>query len=89
MINTSYTGGLGNHLFQYVFGRILATNLGYAFDSHLISGFPNTGTIIHGKKYEDPKQIIDNIHVVSMIHMMTDNDDNIDSWDAVTFGKVI
>lgn len=73
MIQVLYNGFLGNHLFQYCFGRILATNLGYAFDPHALPGFPNTGTEVYGKKYNNPIQTTKNNHVVDMPGIIFDN----------------
>ena len=42
MIDVKYNGGLGNNLFQYCFGRILAERLGYALAAPPIPGFAGT-----------------------------------------------
>jgi len=51
MIEVKYLGRLGNNLFQYCFGRILAENLGFKLKADPISGFPNTNTKIDGYDY--------------------------------------
>jgi len=51
MIKVSYSGGLGNNLWQYTAGRILAEKLGAAFDAPPITDIPNLETKIHGKRY--------------------------------------
>jgi len=42
MIKVIYDGNLGNNLFQYAFGRLLAERLGYRLDAGPIEGFPAT-----------------------------------------------
>ena len=42
MIHVEYGGRLGNNLFQYCFGRILATELGYKLEAPRINGFQGT-----------------------------------------------
>ena len=42
MITVKYQGGLGNMLFQYCFGRMLATRLGYKLNASHINGFSST-----------------------------------------------
>ena len=41
MIQVNFLGRLGNNLFQYAFGRILAESMGYALRSPKISYFNN------------------------------------------------
>lgn len=55
MIKVVYDGNLGNNLFQYAFGRILAERLGYSLDASPIPGFPRTSDRVPGKCYtNDP-----------------------------------
>lgn len=49
MINVEYGGRLGNNLFQYCFGRILASELGYKLQASRINGFSSTGDTVDGK----------------------------------------
>ena len=42
MVKVEYIGRLGNNLFQYCFGRILATKLDCGLQADLIPGFPGT-----------------------------------------------
>jgi len=51
MVKVSYLGGLGNNLWQYTAGRILAEKLGAAFDAPPIPDIPNLETKINGKRY--------------------------------------
>ena len=54
MINVRYRGGIGNRLFQYCFGRILAESLGWRLECRAIDGFPGTKARIHGKSFPGP-----------------------------------
>lgn len=49
MISVKYDGGLGNWLFQYCFGRILAVRLGYRLDAPGILGIPGTFDVVEGE----------------------------------------
>ena len=49
MIHVEYGGRLGNNLFQYCFGRILATELGYKLEAPRINGFEGTWDNVEGK----------------------------------------
>jgi len=51
MVEVVYLGNLGNNLFQYCFGRILAEKFGYQLKSDPIAGFPHTKEIVQGKNY--------------------------------------
>lgn len=51
MIEVIYDGNLGNNLFQYCFGRILADKLGYQLSAKPIKGFPGTFDNIEGEDY--------------------------------------
>jgi len=54
MIEVQYRWNLGNKLFQYCFGRILAEELGYALSADPIPGFPNTAQSVKGKHIHKP-----------------------------------
>lgn len=58
MIQVIYNGGLGNMLFQYCFGRILAQTLGYRLDAKPIRGFEGTRDIIDGKDFSGPVEVV-------------------------------
>lgn len=53
MIEVKYIGQLGNNLFQYCLGRILAENLGFKLKAGPIAGFPNTRVQIGGYDYSE------------------------------------
>lgn len=53
MIQVIYKGRLGNQLFQYCFGRILAEELGYKLESCPLEGFPGTAEQITGLEFSD------------------------------------
>lgn len=54
MIEVQYKGQLGNNLFQYCLGRMLAEDLGYALQADPIPGFPNTFALVDGERFESP-----------------------------------
>ena len=56
MIEVRYQGQLGNNLFQYSLGRILAQELGYALVAEPIPYFPNTAELVDGDRYQSPEQ---------------------------------
>ena len=60
MVEVKYRARLGNNLFQYCFGRIIAEGLGYKLKANPIPGFPNTEKQINGKDYSQgyPIQVI-------------------------------
>jgi hypothetical protein len=60
MVEVKYAGRLGNNLFQYCFGRIIAEKLGYKLKADPVPGFPNTAKQIEGADYSTgyPVQII-------------------------------
>ena len=51
MVEVIYDGNLGNNLFQYCFGRILAGKLGYRLSAKPIAGFPRTHDQVDGASY--------------------------------------
>lgn len=59
MIDVGYKGGLGNILFQYCFGRILATRLGYKLNASPIKGFSSSKKIVGGESYVDNEVILE------------------------------
>jgi len=58
MVEIRYRDRLGNNLFQYCMGRMLAEGLGFALHADPISGFPNTRTSVGGARYEAPEQVL-------------------------------
>lgn len=57
MVTVEYKGRLGNQLFQYCFGRILAERLGYRLNASPIPGFPGTGDVVHGDEFKSKQPI--------------------------------
>ena len=51
MVEVIYDGNLGNNLFQYCFGRVLATQLGYKLAAVPLPGFPRTHDKVEGHDY--------------------------------------
>ncbi len=56
MVIVDYLGRMGNNLFQYVIGRIIAEELGLALSVEPIPGFPETFTTIEGTCIREPWQ---------------------------------
>ncbi len=54
MIQVQYRDRLGNQLFQYCFGRILAEELGYRLEAKPLPHFPGTSTVVDGQAIESP-----------------------------------
>lgn len=54
MIEVIYKGQLGNNLFQYSLGRLLAEEFGYALQAPPIAGFPNTLEPVEGERFDSP-----------------------------------
>jgi hypothetical protein len=65
MISVKYQGGLGNVLFQYCFGRVLAESLGYKLNASEVYGFPGTELKIDGSVYTDSSVVLGG-HVVDV-----------------------
>lgn len=58
MIRVEYIGRMGNQLFQYCFGRILAEQLGYRLQADPIPGFPGTAEEVAGVSHGgDPLEL--------------------------------
>ena len=58
MVEVRYDGNLGNHLFQYCFGRILAERLGYKLQAAPIPGFPGTQQQVGGADYSGREPLV-------------------------------
>ena len=60
MVEVRYVAQLGNKLFQYCLGRIIAEKLGFKLKADPINGFPNTGKNIDGHNWSSyPTQILE------------------------------
>jgi hypothetical protein len=55
MIEVRYKARLGNNMFQYCLGRILAEELGFALKADLLPGFPNTMDAVDGERHDRPE----------------------------------
>ena len=58
MIEVRYQARLGNNLFQYSLGRILAEGLGFELCAEAIPGFPATRDRVRGARHEHPVQVL-------------------------------
>jgi hypothetical protein len=58
MIDVRYKARLGNNLFQYCFGRILAEGLGFELRAAPIDGFPNTSQHVAGARHQSPEVVL-------------------------------
>jgi hypothetical protein len=56
MVEVRYQARLGNNLFQYCFGRLLAERLGFELAAEPIDGFPGTAERVAGVRVEGPEQ---------------------------------
>ncbi len=54
MIEVRYMHRLGNNMFQYCLGRILAEELGLALNCRPIGAFPNTASLVGGRECHRP-----------------------------------
>lgn len=57
MVEVKYSGGLGERLFQYCFGRLLAERFGYALEANPIPAFPGTRTPVNGNRVVSPMTV--------------------------------
>jgi hypothetical protein len=58
MIEVRYKARLGNNLFQYCFGRILAEALGFELRAGQIEGFRGTAEPVRGASATEPEQVL-------------------------------
>jgi hypothetical protein len=54
VVTVRYQGRMGNRLFQYCLGRIIAEHRGYALDAPPIEGFPATARTVGGARVRLP-----------------------------------
>lgn len=71
MIEVRYKAQLGNNMFQYCLGRILAEDLGFCLKAEPIPGFPNTAQNVGGTSHETPAQVLTG-HLVDLDGVVTD-----------------
>ncbi|PIR48222.1 hypothetical protein COU80_05785 [Candidatus Peregrinibacteria bacterium CG10_big_fil_rev_8_21_14_0_10_55_24] len=72
MIEVHYLGKIGNFLFQYCFGRLLAEQLGYALRAEPLPGFPGTQQRIDGQSYPDGDTLVLSGNVVDLPALLAD-----------------
>lgn len=58
MVDVRYKARLGNNLFQYALGRVIAERLEFELRADPIPGFPNTANRVAGARHEGPEQIL-------------------------------
>jgi hypothetical protein len=58
MVEVHYKGRLGNQMFQYALGRIIAEHLGYSLESSPLLGLPRTADLISGDTFQQPIQTL-------------------------------
>jgi hypothetical protein len=71
MVEVRYQAQLGNNLFQYCFGRILAEGLGFQLAAGAIPGFPNTQDVVAGERHDAPEQVLSG-HDVGLAGVLAD-----------------
>jgi hypothetical protein len=72
MVEVRYKAQLGNNLFQYCFGRILAEGLGFELAARAITGFPNTQEAVAGGRHDAPEQVLSG-HDVGLAGLLADH----------------
>lgn len=58
MVEVRYNGRLGNQLFMYAAGRIIAEELGYGLSADPIEGFEGTRDKVEGDRHHKPVQML-------------------------------
>ena len=71
MIEVKYAGRLGNNLFQYSLGRILAEELGFELKASPIPGFPETASRVDGHASEAPIETL-HLHEIEFEKILRD-----------------
>ena len=77
MINVKYVGRMGNNMFQYALGRILAENKNMKLNAKAIGGFTNTDEIIN------PEYIIENNPLIFRDHVLKINNERVSVQDII------
>jgi len=73
MIEVCYTDQLGNWLFQYCFGRIVAEELGFGLVAENITGFLGTLEPVRGKTFNEPLVPILGEEIVDLPRLLADH----------------
>lgn len=71
MVEVRYKARLGNNLFQYALGRLLAEELGLELSAQPIPGFPNTAQRVPGVRHEGPEQLLTG-HAIDLQGILAD-----------------
>jgi hypothetical protein len=82
MIEVRYKGRLGNNMFQYCLGRILAEGLGFALKADPIPAFPSTAQYVDGACHEGPEQVLTG-HRIDLAELLADRSPRkivLDGW---------
>lgn len=58
MVEVRYNGRLGNQLFMYAAGRIIAEEMGYGLSAEPIEGFEGTRDKVEGERHHRPVQML-------------------------------
>jgi len=82
MVLVKYRDRLGNTLFQYCLGRIIAEELDFALEAEPIEGFPNTASSVRGKSFDSPVQRLED-HRIDLASVLNDRSERrieLDGW---------
>lgn len=71
MVEVRYKARLGNNLFQYCLGRIIAEELGHSLSAPPIPGFPSTNQLVTGDCASEPIQTVVG-HRISLQGILSD-----------------
>lgn len=77
MINVKYVGRMGNNMFQYALGRILAENKNVRLNASPIEGFPNTFDSVN------PDNMIETDPLLFKDHVLKINGNNVSVDDII------
>jgi hypothetical protein len=83
LIEVRYKGRLGNNLFQYCLGRILAEELGFALKAVPIPAFPNTAQRVSGEIHEGPEEVFKGPQLIPLETILADQSPRriiLDGW---------
>jgi len=59
MVEVRYKGRLGNNLFQYCIGRIIAETLGLELRAQPVPGFPRTADVVSGARHQEAGEVLE------------------------------
>ncbi|MEM7384152.1 MAG: hypothetical protein AAF514_04335 [Verrucomicrobiota bacterium] len=58
MIKVQYRARLGNNLYQYALGRLLAERMNYELEAPRLPDFPVTAERVEGRRFEEPEVVM-------------------------------